>query len=65
MRFDLCVGNGETFLEFQSEEERDRAFSNMKVSYNWKSDWAEKVGARQIMLYPDKIPIAYRWRARF
>lgn len=65
MKFDLCVGNNETFLVFYSMEDRDQAFDSLEASYGWKSDWADKTGDLSITLHSDKIPIAYRWKCQF
>lgn len=65
MKFDLCIGGGEVFLELATGEERDKVWSGLSSSYGWQAEWAEQRGVRQIVISPDRIPIAYRWKCVF
>lgn len=71
MKFDLCIGAGEVFLEFKNEEDRDLVFENISKIHGWLPEYSEKKGfgkhsARfQIDIFTNKIPISYRWHCLF
>jgi hypothetical protein len=65
VNFDLCLGRGECFWEFASQEDRDRVWDDMNASYGWSPEWAVKEGTFRIAVNLKGLPQYYRWKCAF
>lgn len=68
MKAKLYISKDELSLDFQSEEDRDKFYDNLKLNETFgftPQDAAEKVGEVTIKFNQSKFQVGYTWKICF